>query len=621
MCGIVGLTDRENFPSIYKMNELISHRGPDDSGLYIDEYVAIAMRRLAIIDLEHGRQPMSNEDDSIWVVCNGEIYNSPLLRKRLEKKGHKFKTKNSDVETLLHLYEEEGVDMVKRLNGMYAFVIYDKRRGILFGVRDRVGIKPLYYSFKNGKFAFASELKCLLLLPWITKNLNFESLYHYISFRFIPAPGTIFRDVNKLPAGHFFVYDLSKQSFIVRKYWELDVNSIDWSKSVDEWIELLKSKIAEAVKRWTLSDVPIACSLSGGLDSSSLVGFLSQSGIGKLTTYSLGFTGLDEQYCNELPLAGLVAKKYGTEHKEVILNVNRILEDIAKMVWHLDEPYGGGLPSWYIYEAAKKDGIKVILTGTGGDELFGNYAKYIIYEKPHFYKIMRVGEQIAKFKLYKDPNLFSKEIRNFLANPVGYLYWKYFSDAFKDEIIFSSSGIIEDKRKTEFLLRKIWQRSGARSPRNAVAFIDFQLQLPEEFLLVTDKFSMAHSVEARVPFLDHELVELVFKLPPKIRTGWNEPKSFFKNIVKELLPEELLSAPKRGFILPLDAWIRNQLSDIIKAKLSPSYLERQGIFSPKIYQYLVKPHFEGVSNYTPQIWTLFMFQLWYEIFMEGGNYA
>lgn len=603
MCGIVGLTDTNSFHLLNKMNNLLVHRGPDDSGEFIDreQGVALAMRRLAIIDLKGGRQPMSNEDESLWVICNGEIYNSPELRQNLLSKGHKLKTKNSDVEVLLHLYEEKGTDLLHYLNGMFAFILYDRRKGVLFGARDRIGIKPLYYAYKNGSLAFSSELKSLLLLPWISKEINFTSLYHYISLQFIPSPDSIFSDIKKLPAGYFFIYELTQKNLNLYKYWDLNVTHIE-EKPNEIWIGVLREKLKEAIKRWTLSDVPIACSLSGGLDSSSIVGLLASSGEKDIRTYSLGFEGEKEQRCNELPLARKVSTRWSTKHREIILSPSKVLEDIEKMVWHLDEPYGGGLPSWYIYEIISKD-VKVCLTGTGGDELFGNYGKYTIYEKGIWHRYIKIIKDAVRVHSLR-------EINNGFRFPIGYFYHRYFSDAVKDAIVFDGNYIID--RKTEPYIENIWIESNTDNPRNAVAYVDFKLQLPEEFLLVTDRFSMAHSVEARTPFLDHELVELVFKIPPMIRTGSGSYKSFLKQIVRDILPKELLDAPKRGFILPLNVWTRNELMPLIEDLLSPRYLKQQGIFAGDLYRRIINPHLSGKTEYTQQVWTLLMFQLWYK---------
>lgn len=605
MCGIAGLTDANNFHLLSEMNNLLVHRGPDDYGEFADKErgVALAMRRLAIIDLAGGKQPIANEDGSIWVICNGEIYNSPELRQQLLKKGHVFKTKGSDVEVLLHLYEEKGVALLNDLNGMYAFVIYDKAKKVLFGARDRMGIKPLYYSFKKGKFAFASELKCLLLLPWISKEINYTSLNYYLSLQFVPAPDSIFDDIKKLPAGHYFIYSLSKNHLELNRYWCLNVRDKE-DKSVDEWTEIVRDKLREAVKRWTLSDVPIACSLSGGLDSSAIVGLLAESGERDIRTYSLGFESLTEQDCNELPLARKIAQKWGTKHHEVILKPEKVISDLDRMVWHLDEPYGGGLPSWYIYELIGKD-VKVCLTGTGGDELFGNYGKFRIYERPKWYRFLRTIRDTVRSQSYGN-------ISDALDFPHGHYYPLYFSNVIKDKFIFSKSH--EFHQNTEAYIETIWNSSGSDSARNAVAYVDFHLQLPEEFLFVTDRFSMAHSVEARTPFLDHTLVECVFRIPHLIRTGWKEPKSFLKRILKDLLPQEILGAPKKGFILPLHIWTRRELKPLIEDLLSHEYLNRQGIFSKKVYHRIVKPHLTSKRDYTQQVWTLLMFQLWWDKF-------
>ncbi len=600
MCGIVGISGKFDIQVLKKMNDRLVHRGPDGSGEFInrDGDFGFAMRRLSIIDLEKGIQPMANEDQSLWVVCNGEIYNSPELRQEMTVRGHHFKTGNSDVEVLLHLYEEKKEKLLGDLNGMFAFVIYDKKQGTLFGARDRIGIKPFYYSFRNGDFAFASELKCLLDLPWVSKEINFQSLYHYISLQFIPAPDSIFRDIKKLPAGHSFTYDLSTQQLRVERYWNLEVARVE-QRSPDEWASAACEKIKEAVKRWTLSDVPIACSLSGGLDSSAMVGLLAESGVRNLKTYSLGFGEPDEQGCNELPLARKVAEKWQTDHHEVILEPKRVLNDLEKMIWHLDEPYGGGLPSWYIYEMIGRD-VKVCLTGTGGDELFGNYGKYRVYES----KWLRYHKTISDLWAYGCIGEFKEGLRS----PFGHYYPKYFSDTVKDEFVFAHED--ESLTKTEPFLERRWGESGSTSPRNAVAYVDFQLQLPEEFLLVTDRFSMAHSVEARVPFLDHTLVEFVFRIPPLIRTGRKEPKSFFKEIIRKVLPQELLQAPKSGFILPLQVWTRRELRPMIEEVLSPDTLKKQGIFSSKVYDKIVEPHLSSRLDLTQQVWTLFMFQMW-----------
>ena len=604
MCGIAGTINFDDLKISKRMVDLFSYRGPDDYGEYTDsqEKVGLAMRRLSIIDLSKGKQPIPNEDKTIWVVCNGEIYNSPDLRQQLLAKGHSFTSNNSDVETLVHLYEEDGVDLLERLNGMFAFVIYDKRKKIIFGARDRIGIKPLYYSCKDGKFAFSSELKSLLLLPWVSKTIDFNSLYHYMGLQFIPGPDSIFCDIKKLASGSYFIYDLSAKNLNVQTYWDLNVTKPLTHKSVSEWKDLIQAQLKESINQWTLSDVPIACSLSGGLDSSALVGFLSKSGINRIRTYTLGYEAADEQDYSELALARMIAKRFDTDHHEIILTPEKILNELERMVWHLDEPYAGGLPSWYIYEFIGQD-VKVALTGTGGDELFSNYGKYNIYERAKAYRLWKVFRDMMRFNSIRT-------FRDFLKYPHGHFYHSYFSDAAKDAIIFS--GGQQFKNRTEQYLERLWNNSGSRDPRDAVAYVDFHAQLPEEFLLVTDRFSMAHSVEARTPFLDHKLVELVFQMPSDLRTGRPIHKGFMKSLLKGIVPDELLTAPKKGFVLPLTKWTRTKLRPLIEELLSETFLKKQGLFSSNTIKHIIRPHLEGRSDYTQQVWTLFMFQMWYK---------
>lgn len=609
MCGIVGIVGEHGQDLLGPMKDLLRHRGPDDQSEYWDPHwqVGLAIRRLSILDLAGGKQPMPNEDKSVWVVCNGEIYNSPELRLHLMSRGHQFMTTNSDIEVLVHLYEEKGKEMLKDLNGMFAFVIYDYRNKLLFGARDRMGIKPFYYVHKDGAFAFASELKSLLLLPNISREINFDSLNHYLSLQFVPAPDSIFSDIKKLQAGHCFTYFLERKQLEVERYWRLNFNHTK-DRPLVEWRELVYNKLQHAVKRWTLSDVPVACSLSGGLDSSTIAGLLAESGIRHLRTYSLGFGRLEEQSFNELPLARKVAEKWGSDHHEVVIEPSRILDDLNRMVWHLDEPYGGGLPSWYIYEFIGRD-CKVAMTGIGGDELFGNYAKWKIFERQSGYRWIKNILQAGRWRSWN-------ELKNGHTFPHGHFYHRYLSDAVKEEVILAKKEQLCELG-TEQYLEQMWEQSGNASPRNAVAYIDFNLQLPEEFLLMTDRFSMAHSVEARTPFLDHELVELVFRIPPEVRTRNGDPKYLLKQIIGHLLPEELLSAPKRGFILPLTIWTRKDLRPLIEDWLSPAYLQRQGLFSTRVYDRLVKPHIHKKSDFTHQVWTLLMFQMWYQTFCEN----
>ena len=604
MCGIVGITPVNNLDLVRQMNNQIIHRGPDDEGYYFDESsgVSLGMRRLSIIDLHSGNQPMSNEDDTIYVVCNGEIYNSPELRKSLLKKGHQFKTDHSDIEVILHLYEEYGFDLLSHLNGMFAFVLFDKKKQLLFGARDRLGIKPLYYSFKDNKLAYSSEIKSMLQLPWISKEVDLQSTSDYLSYQFIPSPNSPIKDIKKIPAGNYFVFDLANKDFAIHEYWSIDINPISMSRN--DWIERVRSEMLAAVKRWTLSDVPIGVSLSGGIDSSALVGFLAKAGYSDIKTFSIGFSDDSLAKYDELDLAKKVSEHWGTEHLEVKLVAKTVLSDLDSMVYSLDEPYGGGLPSWFVYKTMA-DHVKVGLTGTGGDELFGNYGKAKLYTDRKQQKLRAIAKALIKNRSLEEANYYTKF-------PHAAYSWMYLRDFHKKDLVLKNNSEFKDCRPSEDLIEELWKNKNTSDPRDITTYFDFPNQLAEEFLHVTDRFSMAHSIEARVPFLDHTLVETVMQIPAEMRISDGIPKQFLKDVVEDLIPPDVFSAKKRGFILPLKEWTRGELRDLVETYLSPQYINQQQIFNPKLYEKMVQPHLKGIKDNTNFIWTLLMYQLWYD---------
>lgn len=639
MCGIVGIVGKHEREWVHRMNRTIQHRGPDDGGYYQspDESVSLAMRRLSILDLQGGHQPMPNDDRTVWIVFNGEIYNSPDLRRRLEERGHQFVTVNSDTEVLLHLYLEKGSALLEDVNGMFAFVIYDQKRNVLFGARDRMGIKPLYYWQSRGRLAFASELKALLSVPLISRDVDRQSLFHYMTLLYVPDEASMIQGVRRIPPGHSFTYDIRSQKLTLQKYWQLKCDAED-NRSVGEWTEILGAELRAAVRRWTLSDVPIACSLSGGLDSSTIVGLLAELGYPKIRTYSLGFAGESEKPWNETDLARQVARRWGTDHHEIILEPKELLSDLVKMVWHLDEPYGGGLPSWYVFREMSRD-VKVGLTGTGGDELFGNYGKFGIYETQHLVRAALSLRHWSKKGVDALANLISplaeltnkcpdtyywigrgrllSQLPDILKEPFGKYYhahMEYFSDQRKrDNVLKVYNGSIQN---TASYLQNLYDGSGTRDLRNGLAAVDFRTQLAEEFLFMTDRFSMAHSLEARVPFLDHILVEKVFQIPSSLRTKNGDLKYLLKRTVVNLLPEELLAAKKRGFVIPVKLWLQRDLRPLVERLLHPTRLNRQDLFNGHFYDAFVLPHLEGRADYTWQVWAALMFQLWHGIFIE-----
>jgi asparagine synthase (glutamine-hydrolysing) len=563
MCGIAGVVGSWDDALLEKLGAAQRHRGPDGGGAVTDGDVALVARRLAILDLERGEQPMTSPSGRCTIVFNGEIYNAPELRARLERAGRRFATDHSDTEVVLALYEERGSDFLHELNGMFALAILDRERRELLLARDRLGIKPLYYSERP--FAFASELKALLHVPGIERELDRESLFHYLSLRFVPGERSIFAGVRRLPPGHLLRYDLETRSVQVARWWRLRFGR-------DGDPAALPDALRDAVVRWTLADVPVAVSLSGGLDSSAVAALLAESGHGRVRTYSLGFAGEDD----ELPLARALAERWGTEHHEAVVDADELLDDLLGMVWALDEPYGGGLPSWYVYRFMA-DEVKVGLTGTGGDELFGNYRRFVPFERARLRRLR--GADVRRYHF--EPSY-------------------YFTDDEKRAL-----GI--DGPDTSALLQRVFGESGSDNARDSVLYLDATTQLPDEFLHVTDRFSMAWSLEARTPFLDHELVELVASIPPELRTGPDDPKRLLREAVADLLTPAHLEAPKRGFVFPLARWLRGPLRPLAERLLGAEHLRAQGIF---------RPDAEFLQLDAERLWPVLMFQLWHLLYVE-----
>jgi asparagine synthase (glutamine-hydrolysing) len=568
MCGIAGVVGAPDATLLDRLARALDHRGPDGAASSSSGDVGLVATRLAILDIEHGAQPMATEDGELTIVFNGEIYNAPELRAELEGDGVRFRSDHSDTEVVLRLYERGG-EFLPRLNGMFAFVVHDRRRNVLFGARDRLGIKPLYYARPHGGFAFASELRTLLLVPGVERELDPDAVWHYVSLRFVPG-GSPFRGIEQLPPAHAFRYDLVAQSLKLWRWWGLRFEP----EEGDDWPARAREALRAAVGRWTLSDVPIAVSLSGGLDSSAVAALLAEAGQTP-RTYTLGFTAPEDERLNELPLARALAQRYGTEHHELVVSADELLDDLLQMVWALDAPYGGGLPSWYVFRFMARD-VKVALTGTGGDELFGNYRRFVPFETG---RLARFRRSFAKY--YFEPSY-------------------YFGDEQKRALG------LEGPRTSDWL-ENVFSRSGSDSPRDSVLYLDLQTQLPDEFLHMTDRFSMRWSLEARTPFLDHELVELVARVPPEVRTSADDPKGLLRAAVADLLPPEHLGAPKRGFVFPLERWLRGPLAPLVARLLAPERLREQGLF---------RADYDFRALHAERLWPLVMFQLWHLLYVE-----
>lgn len=602
MCGIVGLIKYNSKELLLKMNEIQFHRGPDYGGSYWDneKLVGLAMRRLSIVDISSGKQPMENEDGTIILIFNGEIFNAPILRRELIKKGHIFKTESSDTEVLVHLYEEYEENMLNMLNGMFAFAIYDKNRNIIFIARDQMGIKPVHYVYNGTQLAFASEIKSLRTTGIAGRRINKESLWNYLSFQCVPAPLTIFEDINTLPCAHYLIYDMNDSSLKVEKYWDCIVNRKIYTGTERDLREYVNVNIEEAIERWTMSDVPLACSLSGGLDSSIIAAIVSKRH--ELHTYSLGF--MDYEGYDERTLAAELAEKYDTKHEEIILTPNELLKDITDIIQTLDSPYAGGIPSWFVFKRICGQ-EKVVFNGTGGDELFGNYSKWLRYEHP-----------IERLRVYRQFLNWGESINEFFKHFTGSIYHKYLTENMKKDILILEDG---EDFNTNRSIETLFQSCPSREWRDRIPYIDFKIQLPEEFLMMLDRFSMHFSMEARVPFLDRELVEKMLGIPGSLRTQKYNPKYLLKEAMGGLLPENYLTAPKRGFVMPYKEWLQKELKEAVFDLCTGDYIQRQGLFSENIEKGLIKPFYEGKDDLTPIVWTIFMFQLWYQKLEKNEN--
>jgi asparagine synthase (glutamine-hydrolysing) len=489
---------------------------------------------------------------------------------------------------VLRLVETHGVEALQRLNGKFVFAVLDGRRRRLYAARDRFGIKPLYYARpRGGGLALASELTTLLRVPGIERDLDADALSHYLTLRFVPGAQSILQGVERLPPGHSLEVDLDTGELDVRRWYRLPFRRDDGATR-EEWAGRVRTGLAGAVARWSLADVPIACSLSGGLDSSAVVALLAESGHQDLRTYTLGFSSEEDERLDELPLARALAERYGTQHHEVVVDARELLGDLLSMVWALDEPYGGGLPSWYVFRTIGED-VKVALTGSGGDELFGNYRRFVPFE----------SGRLARFR--------RGDVGRYHVTPS-----YYFSDDDKRALLQRPGP------STAALLQRIFDESGSRSTRDSVLYLDDSTQLPDEFLHMTDRFSMAHSLEARTPFLDHEFVELVASIPPELRTDARDPKGLLRLAVADLLTPAHLEAPKRGFVFPLARWLRTDLRPLAERLLSDEHLVRQGIFKAGVAERYLRPHVEGRADESERLWPLLMFQLWHLLFVEEG---
>lgn len=623
MCGICGILYRDkerpvDLTILKKMTDTIVHRGPDDEGHVQLPGVGLGMRRLSIIDLSTGKQPISNEDESIWIVFNGEIYNYRELRNELKKAGHVFRTE-SDTECIVHGYEEWGEAVLQKLNGMFGFALWDARRSRLLMARDRLGIKPLYYYQDEEKLVFGSEIKAILQCPNVHRNIDFQALNNFLTFEYIPAPRSIFKEIRKLEPGHRLIWQ--NGSVKIDPYWQLQPTV--QAQTFEEASERLNELVNDAVRLRLVSDVPLGAFLSGGIDSSILVAQMAGLMDRPVKTFSIGFK---ESSYNELKYARAVAEKYNTEHHEFTIEA-KALELTEKLIGHLDEPFGDFsiFPTFLVSKMAR-DYVTVALSGDGGDELFAGYDTYRAHRFDRRYyhllpKLVKHG-MIEPFARSLTPtekkkgfiNSFKRFIQGTeLPKSLLHARWMVFLSEAERMKLFSGDAAAEiaENDPYDFILAHGNVVQGLDDVVRS-GYIDVQTYLVDNILVKVDRMSMATSLEARVPYLDHRIVEFAFTLPPHLKMDGFKTKVLMKKAFWNLLPEAVQNRDKQGFSIPIKNWIRGELKPMMLDLLDENRIRQQGIFDADFLQTLVKSHLDGVDNHSHKLWALMVFQQWFD---------
>jgi asparagine synthase (glutamine-hydrolysing) len=607
------------------MTDLLHHRGPDDEGYYRSEFrlrpscealpgVALGFRRLAIIDLAGGNQPMSNEDGSIWVVFNGEIYNSPTLRRRLEGAGHDFRTQ-CDTETIVHLYEDEGLDCFRHLNGMFAVAIWDSRLRRLVLARDRLGKKPLYYRHESDRLLFGSELKSILAVPNVPRDLDPTAIDAYLTYQYIPHPRTIFQGIAKLPPGHHAVVGEGKLR--VQSYWQPDLSAeVDIPR--DEACERVRELLDAAVQMRMRSDVPLGAFLSGGVDSSLIVALMQRHARQPIKTFSIGFP-IGEY--DETRYAREVAEHLGTDHHEFEVTPDAV-EILPKLVWHYDEPFAdsSAIPTWYVSRMTREH-VTVSLSGDGGDELFVGYPRYRAVWLAHLLDNAGMARDFLAAPIWQRlpgsrQKSFLRRFKRFgeflaLSPQRRYLQWvAIFHEQRRAEMY--EDGFLEslpDEDPFSFIATS-WSRAGSRDPVSAAAIADLTSYLPCDILSKVDIASMAHSLECRQPFLDHRLVEYAVSLPRQLHFRRGRGKQLLRDAFGDLLPAEIWTRPKMGFGVPLDHWFRDELRPMANDVLLDSTARQRGLFRSEVVERLLREHENQQFDHAYRLWALLVLELW-----------
>jgi len=638
MCGIAGAVWNDANKAVepitlQRMIDVLRHRGPDDEGTYTTDLrqrgdrpplpgVALGHRRLSIIDLAGGRQPLANEDDSVWVVFNGEVYNFRDLRRRLEDAGHRFRTR-SDTEVLVHLYEDEGPEFVAQINGMFALALWDDRRKQLVLARDRLGQKPLVYRLERDRLLFASELKGILQVPGVPREIDPQALDEYMTYQYVPHPRTILRGIAKLPPGHCAVYRDGRLD--VRPYWQPDFNAED-NRPAEQYAAELRTLLRSSVETRLQSEVPLGAFLSGGVDSTIIVGLMAQLADKPVRTFSIGFPVKD---FDETSYARLAAKQFGTIHEEFQVRPDA-MEILPRLVWHYDEPFAdsSAVPTWYVSQLTRQH-VTVALSGDGGDELFAGYARYLaLWLSEGFDRLPRMLQRIGAGDYWqrlhsgtrqKSPMRRWKRFVEMLDLPPArrYLEWIAIFGQSRRDALYSDefAAALPGDDPLEFLTAAL-ARADRRDAITAFSLADLTTYLPCDLMTKVDIASMAHGLECRQPFLDYRVVELAARMPSRLKFRRGRGKRILHEAFGDLLPEPIRRRPKMGFGVPLDHWFRHELRDFTREILFDKKTLERGYFRPQAVVQLWDEHQQGRFNHGYRLWSLLILELWQREWMS-----
>jgi asparagine synthase (glutamine-hydrolysing) len=630
MCGICGIAifDQRQVPNrdlLLTMMNSIRHRGPDDQGYYIDKHVGLGSQRLSIIDLELGRQPIANENDTIYVVFNGEIYNYKELREYLERRGHQFSTK-TDTEVLLHIYEEYGYECLQYLDGIFAFAIWDKHQKTLFLGRDRMGIKPMYYSQVNSQLIFGSEMKTILAHPDVKRDIDLISLNEYLSYEYVPTPRTIIRNVFRLEAGSYLIFN--ERGLAIKRYWDISFQRSESHPPVDwrDYASGLYETLGSCVRKELVSDVPVGVLLSGGIDSSTIAAFMTDYYPGRVESFSIGFA---EGSFDESQYARQVANHLGTQHNELILTSKMAVDIIANIAEILDEPFADSsfIPTYLLARFASEK-VKVVLGGDGGDELLAGYPTIMahrmidLYERlvPWSIRARIMPRLLERMSVSFDNISLDFRLRRFLSGrgvPLVARHHRWlgsFIDEEKDALLqVWIKPVLRDTYHQAYVSAAA---SDARKPMNQILYDDLKLYLEGDILYKVDRASMASSLEVRVPFLNNASVQFISELPFELKLRGVTSKFILKKAIKHRLPAEIINRPKKGFNMPVAYWLNTDLQEMLVDLLSPDRIHQQGLFNSGFIRKLLDDHANQHRDHRKLLWTLLIFQIWYQKYVE-----